>query len=306
MFSFLGRFQQQPMLLALLLPVLLVPLFFVHLPLAIRSPVFLALWDLGHIVFFGAIAFSVQRYYRLVLAWQWLLVAGLAFVVGGSIELIQGMTGRNASWGDMARNMTGIWLGLAWGASDARYVRWHRLVATALLLPLSFPFFQAATDRIVAARAFPQLAGFERPAELLYWHGSISRVAAPGDKNGYALKADFDTSKYSGVYFEHFPRDWSGYQTLAFEVYNPGDGMLPLVVRIHDALHAQSGRVYGDRFNRRLSAQPGWNYFRIELDDIASAPVKRQIQLDRIESFGIFVVRLPQPQSIYLDNLRLE
>lgn len=299
---------RKPVWVSLLLLVLVVPWFFVHLPHSWRSPLLLAVWDLCHILFFFCVVYAVQWRYKLVSARSWFLVAALAFAVGGSIEMIQGMTGRNASWGDVARNMTGVWLGLAWGVAQAQWLRWHRVLSAVALAVLFVPFINLAVDRVKSFNEFPVLANFERPVGVDYWRGDVSIATVPGrdNANGHALKVELNTARYSGFYFEHFPADWRGYKRLHFDLFNPGEKSLTMVLRVHDVWHQQSGQAYGDRYNVRFQAEPGWNSYQFALDDLLNAPTKRDMDLSRIQTLGIFTMNLPQPVTLYFDNFRLE
>lgn len=296
--------RRRPVWLGVGLLVCGVPWFFVHLPHSWRSPLLLALWDLGHILFFLLIALWVQKRYHLQSFRAWLLVILAALAVGGSIELIQGMIGRNASWGDVARNLTGVWLGLAWGVGRAR---WHRLLSAVALAVLCGPAAMLIADRLAAAREFPLLADFSRPASLNYWWGEVALAVSPDRPVGdTALQVQLDTRGYSGFYFEHFPADWRGYRWLTFDLYHPGDQPLPMVLRLHDAWHYRSGLAYGDRFNRRFLVEPGWNNYRFDLQQVMQAPKDRPMDMARMETLGIFTMNLPQPLLLHFDNLRLE
>lgn len=300
--------RRKPVWVLLLLMVLVVPWFFVHLPHSWRSPLLLAVWDLCHIVFFFCVVYAVQWRYKLTSFRSWFIVAAVAFALGGSIEIIQGMTGRNASWGDVARNMTGVWLGLAWGVTRAKGLRWHRALSAIALAVLFIPFTHLAVDRAKSLREFPVLANFERPVGVVYWGRDVSIAPAPQREaaNDHALKVELSTARYSGFYFEHFPADWRGYKSLHFELFNPTEKSLTMVLRLHDAWHHQSGQAYGDRFNIRFQVEPGWNAYQFSLDDVRNAPTKRDMDLSRIQTLGIFTMNLPQPTTLYFDNLRLE
>lgn len=284
---------------------LVVPWFFVHLPHSWRSPLLLAVWDLCHILFFFCVVAAVQWRYRLTGTRGWFMVAAVAFLIGGSIELIQGMTGRNASWGDVARNMTGVWLGLAWGVKQAARLQWHRVFSVVAMAVLFIPFITLAVDRVQSLREFPVLANFERPVGVAYWSGDVSIDSAP-QRSDNALKVELSTARYSGFSFEHFPADWRSYSHLHFELFNPGEQSLTMVLRLHDAWHHQSGLAYGDRYNVRFQAEPGWNQYRFSMDDIRQAPTKREMDINRMQTLGIFTMNLPQPITLYFDNFRLE
>ena len=81
---------------------------------------------------------------------------------------------------------------------------------------------------------------------------------------------------------------------------------LALTLRINDATHDRNEGLFSDRYNGRLEVTPGWNHFRIPLEDIASAPETRRMNLARMIRLLLFTSGVTEPRWIYLDNLRLE
>ncbi|MCL2340263.1 MAG: succinyl-CoA synthetase subunit beta, partial [Proteobacteria bacterium] len=75
--------------------------------------------------------------------------------------------------------------------------------------------------------------------------------------------------------------------------------------RIHDNQHRKHDMEYQDRFNQTFTLAPGWNDLSISLDKVKTAPRGRTMDMEHIEGFGLFVVRLPQPQALYLDHIYL-
>ena len=155
---------------------------------------------------------------------------------------------------------------------------------------------------------FPVLADFESPWETSRWGGDaeITRDRGFAQNGRYSLKIELNTTTYSGVSLNYFPSDWKGFKDLQFDLFNPSDKALNVTCRIHDALHAENELRYNDRFNRSYRLEPGWNAIRIPLADVAAAPRTRTMNLQAIRDFSIFAVRLSQPQTLYLDHVRLE
>ena len=81
------------------------PFFFLGGPDATSSELYGALWNCGHIVFFIALVFALNKQIDLS-RWQ-LSLATLAavFVGGGMIEVIQSYTGRDGNWDDLLRDL---------------------------------------------------------------------------------------------------------------------------------------------------------------------------------------------------------
>ncbi len=142
------------------------PFFFLGGPDATSSQLYGALWNCGHIVFFIALVFAINKKFDLSL-WQHALLTLLAvFVGGGLIEILQSYTGRDGNWDDLLRDLSGTCVGLFWLRPPSLSVWLGRVVALAFLIPsLSVVFFEALYQ-YQAIKKFPLLAGFESSIEL--------------------------------------------------------------------------------------------------------------------------------------------
>jgi hypothetical protein len=78
-----------------------------------------------------------------------------------------------------------------------------------------------------------------------------------------------------------------------------------LTCRVNDNEHNRRGYHYEDRFNRTYHINPGWRTITIPLEEIRTAPGQRPMQMEQIDNFAIFAIRLPRPRTIYIDNVRL-
>lgn len=292
--------------LLLFLVLITSPLFFIGGPDWLSPPLYRACWNLGHIAFFAVSLHLVCRLWPVrswLAALLWLL---LVFVGGMLIEWLQTKVGREASWLDVGNNLLGAGLGLFWSMTARPWV-W--LARAALTMLLAWPLISVARIALVqweSAQQFPLLAGFEQERELIRWDGLVERVEQAATQGNYALQMTFGTRRYSGVSLNWFLGDWRGYKALSFDVFNPHDDNLPLMIRIHDLAHDLGDMAYDDRFNRHLVIAPGANRIRIDLAEVQKAPESRQMALHQLRAIGFFTVQLPQPRQIYLDNLRLE
>ncbi len=274
-------------------------------------------WNLGHIIAFGIWTYLLLNFWERLIHknfWQQcVLMLFVTLVLGALIEIAQYGPRRTPDLGDMLRNVIGALLALA-VFSPARHqasrLRLRLLqvgVVIAAVLQL-IPVALALTDECQAARQFPVLSNFETPWETSRWGGDskFARDRQHTQNGRYSLKIELNTSTYSGVSLNYFPTDWSGFKHLRFDLFNPSDMVLIITCRIHDALHAENELRYSDRFNRSYRLEPGWNPIRIALADVAEAPRTRTMDLQAIQDFSIFAVRLPQPQTLHLDYVRLE
>jgi hypothetical protein len=176
-----------------------------------------------------------------------------------------------------------------------------------LILVNLLPLGRALVDELAAHRAFPVLAAFDSPFEIDRWTGDADyEITRPTfDPANPMLAIRFLTDKYSGVFLEHFPRDWRGFGDVALRVYNPEPTDLAVVCRINDRRHNLEGYQNSDRFRRRLNLAPGWSQIRLSLEEIATALETRRMEMDDVLQVGLFTVSLPAPRTLYLDELRL-
>ena len=273
-------------------------------------------WDLGHIALFFLLTELLLQLWRQQgrnhsagIVW-WTLTATL--LVGALVELLQSRFGRLPDAGDVARDLLGTLLALAFrrqpAAGEKLWPRRLGQIAALLMLGAALvPPARALLDEYRAAAAFPLLGSFETAAELDRWTGdaSTARVGEVYRDGKMSLEIALTTATYSGVHLKYFPRDWRGYDALQFSVFNPGRAPLALTCRVHDRAHIANGQHYSDRFNRRLTIRPGWNDLAIPLEDIRLAPDGRVMDLSRIGGVGLFGVRLFAPAVVYLDRMRL-
>ncbi|MFO7494554.1 MAG: hypothetical protein R6X05_02840 [Desulfobacterales bacterium] len=295
---------------------LLAVLLFVGGPGYLSPRSFTRVWNLGHIVLFFLLTdlFLQNRLHlnRTRSAGMFWGALAATLVLGTVVELFQSRIGRLPDAGDVARDLLGTLLALAFRRrSAAGKIGWpHRslqIAAGLMLVAACVPLTIALLDECRAASAFPQLGSFETTTELGRWEGSADR-APSGEvfRDGRrSLKISLTCAKYSGVALKYFPRDWRGYGALEFSVFNPGPAPLGLTCRVHDRTHSVTGQHYSDRFNRRVTIAPGWNDISIALEDIHRAPLTRPMDLSRIDGLGLFSVRLPAPATVYLDRVRL-
>ncbi|SFM37033.1 succinyl-CoA synthetase subunit beta [Marinobacter zhejiangensis] len=298
----------------------LLPLFFVGGPDWASSALHKSVWNLGHPLFFGLLTHWLSPRLPLRERTRWLAVTVAVLVAGGLVELAQEGLQRQRDWHDMLRNLIGAWLVLAWQTPPqpalhpiTPTLRWLARGLTLILLIVELSLVaQAALQHYRIQQHLPGLYDFSANDPHAYWSGAISRVdhlqqgPATDADSAPALKIALGTEQYSGVSLHNLPSDWRDYHALMLAFFNPSDSPLELVIRINDARHDRGDNAFRDRFNQRLSLQPGYNQVRIELDRIRTAPVNRDMDMDDIRRLGLFAVRLPAPREIYLLNIALE
>ncbi len=293
------------------------PLFFWGGPGYYSSRSFQAAWDLGHILFFLLVTFCLNDIRKEKEAGSeivyFLAVFLFVFCTGLLIETLQ-MLGSNRSPGldDMLRNQLGCLAAFAFSNRSALFAhqparRLFRGGVVALLIVAAWPLSRALIDEFLAARQFPVLADFETPFERFRWV-NIDQLQVENEEVRHgrrSVRVQLSTNKYSGVALFHFPGDWRGYRTLHWSVFNPQDNPLPINCRIHDVHHKQNAMEFSDRFNQQFLLDSGWNDLVVPLEKVRAAPKGREMDMARIEGFGLFVIQQPRAQAIYLDYVYL-
>ena len=290
---------------------LIVPFFFVGGPDGLSPTLLKDIWNFGHIIFFAVFMLLVQSFYPLVNWRSWLLVTLLAVGVGVSIEFVQRFVGRDSSWDDVIHNLFGVWLGLFWGQKPTRPVWLLRITSLLLAAPAFWLVIYSAMADIAMREQFPLVNSFESRFELAQVHVNpnqvkTQQVGSSRSHGNYGLHVVLGTHKYAGLGLVGPYGDWSGYQFLRMDFYNPDNEPLELVLKISDSSHNRGKNNFNDRFNHKFVLAQGWNQLEIDLDEVRRAPLGRVMQMDEISGMAVFVMQLSKPREFYWDNIRLQ
>ena len=277
-------------------------------------------WDIGHILYFVLFTVLLSRWTlvsRMRLIWQWITILSITFLLGVSIEFMQYGTTRTPNTGDVIRDMAGSLLVLVFGPLGKKLQPINRRrslqsFVIVLVLVLLWPFVRSLIDEAISRYQFPLLSGFETPFEIDRWEGgdrlsveSIASISKGSALNGKLLKLSLTTDKYSGVKLRYFDGNWISARKLKISLYNSDTDPLQITCRIHDLLHIDGYPEYEDRYNRRFLLMQGWNQIEIDLDEVKESPSSRNMDMSHIRGLGLFVVSLPVPRILYLDEVRL-
>ncbi len=272
-----------------------------------------ALSDLAHAPIFGFLTLIILRGLRSrwpgsplrssLVAWVMTVALGVA------IEILQGQTGRSASWHDVLADASGAGAFLTWASTPraaSRGVRIGLYSAAAVLvaLPSATPLL-LLMDAAMQARDGPRLASFESPLEISRWEfqdSRPSRSTSHATEGRWSLRVDMGRGDYPGATLDWPAPDWRPYDRLEFDTYLESSPGLDLVVKIEDWRH--DGR-YGDRYHRKVRLRPGPNHTRIPLSEVERAPDKRRLDLGRIRRLQFFTVGPSGPRTLYFDGIRL-
>jgi len=289
------------------------PFFFYGGPGAHGSRSFVALWDLGHVLFFFLASLWLFKYLQncfptrsifVVSRNVFLIVLFLGFAIEGLQMCFSG--DRSPDMVDILRNQLGCMIALNVYLVEKGYRRTlFRFVTFGFVCIALIPLILGAGDEWIARQQFPVISDFETSFEIDRWkaEGRLS-VEKEIARNGIqSLKVRLTTDKYSGVSLQYVRENWRGYNHLLVSIYNPDDESLEIICRIHDSAH---NNKYNDRFNRKFLLRKGWNDLVISIHEIENSLNGRLLNLDEVETIGFFVVEQERERVVYIDSVYLE
>lgn len=235
-----------------------------------------------------------------------------AFLFGVFIELIQPLFGRNRSLLDASYDLAGCTAaGLFYWHKETKHDRTKpTLLFIAWIQILSALIIPASNLWVVLQRnlAVPVLVSFDAPWERnirsINDSTAFSIVNPPlgWDHSSFVGKLTFGFATYPGISFPDIYSDWSGYSTLSFAVYSEQSRAEVLHLRIHDKQHNQK---YSDRYNQAIPITPGLNLIEVDLNKIKYSPKTRELDLSSIVTIGLFMTKLTEPATLYIDDIQL-
>lgn len=283
----------------------------------------------AHAPIFGCVALLalvvVRAHPRLEpisLRWQYLLALAAVLLLGVVTEILQIPAGRDASVEDALHDTIGAlaFLGV-FAVFDARVrtvPRSHMIrfaagiVAAGSLATAAAPVTRAAIKYQQRDQRFPVIVDFSQRYDryfILQRSAEFSPATVPNPwataAAEPALRVRLFDGEYPGMEFIELLPDWSGYSTLAVDLTNPTPLNLQLVLRVHDATHANQP---ADRFGKRVELPARTRQvIRIPLREIAAGPRTRTLDLRRVA--GVIVFRTqdsPPAGEMYLSKMWLE
>lgn len=273
----------------------------------------------SHVFVFGAISFVI--YHQLSVrqpspgnAMTYVLVFIITMSIGIIVEMLQGLTQRDANLDDITRNLFGILAGLCFlagfqqiGKCSGRAVIVSLAAGSFLLLMGVYPLFQLSWHYLERKNAFPVIIDFNRQWSSSFVRFNNAEIINTVDNRhveGAEMRlVQFNPGKYPGMSVIELEPDWSGYNSLRITMFSGHKKNIALVLRVHDKVHNQG---HEDRFNKRLVVEPGLNEFDMPLDKIRQGPVQRELDLANIAGVILFFNDLNDGVQIELGNLYLK
>lgn len=256
-------------------------------------------FEFMHVPVFGIVAISLFALLgtRLPLRTKVAIVAGILVVLGLFSEAAQIPTARDASLGDVFRDMAGGIAGLLGCVAFSREL--HRgqtfrislLAATLLvLLPVIVPLASVSLAYMERNRQLPVLFSSNQRHAVKFVRRNDAETTniVDGVLGRSCLLANARTDRGPGLAFQDLSPNWGAHSLLTISLENTNSAALEIIVRVHDTNHRNGSQPHDDRYNGTFSLTEGPNTLTIALADIASAPSGRALNLRSIDGIGIF------------------
>ena len=242
-----------------------------------------------------------------------LLISGLLFGGGVICEVAQKFVERHPSVDDIIANSVGLLAGTLYCLSLRIRHRWIRLtgmpVAMLILISTSINHFQELVECAWQRQEFPLLASFERSLELAAWtpHGATVKSDTTWASMGsQSMQIESSGDRQPGAVMVWPVPNWSDYSTLKFDLFNPEASAVTVGVTISDEDHAKHLWEPSDRFNWSVELMPMQiKSISIRLQDVASSPETRSLDLTRVSNLNIFMQNSPPGSKLYVDGILL-
>lgn len=306
--EFLNRWQVWAGMMALFL----IP-FFVRIPRSLNHhPIISPVGDQVHIILFGGINLLLYWFGPLKGRIWW--AALVSAIMGGAVEFLQLLVGRQALFKDFLLDLVGIALVVCFiywrghGRQAGKWVFWLLLLA----IPLQLYYLPWQIDATYRARdMFPVLADFETYGDRYLWTANqkgkmtFARIDDSPSGPGHVFRVTGGPeSDWPGGYMRRFPEDWSQFTTLKMEVRlveAPVD-TFKFGVRLDDYEGIKEVAYITSRF----FATRQWQTITMRITDRLLSSRERNLNLEEMDRMIIHFSRPQVPVAIEVDDIRLE
>lgn len=304
------------------IPLLLGVLLLLVLPLApIRAGELGGLvFNAGHFPLFATI--TVLVFHAIPPRWggnglRWITTALVGIGLTLLVELIQPLVSRSLSFADLLTGLLGIGAGLGgiaiWERFGSRARLGYALLCAGVCVVLLLPAWREWEAMMWRAGQLPLLADFEQDVELRLWEAqggradglsSIAFSTERASSGRRSLQVHAAEGDWAGTRYDAGRQDWSGYDELALDIYNPGEPFR-ISLRVDDDL--ETDKVW---FVRRTILPGGWSELRVPMDQIrvGTYPQKeprREVDLSRIWRLMLSTGKNQPGRVFFVDHVRL-
>ena len=149
------------------------------------------------------------------------------------------------------------------------------------------------------------LSDFESQSALTIWNGPVSLSKEFPAHGKSSLKLSSSDGRSLWLESEKLPKDWSAYNYLKFDIYNPSSQLYYGYIQICDEPGTDAQvEFHGQSYNwQKVFLNTGWNHFEFLLQNAMVEEGDRPLALDQIRKFRLSFGIIDHP--LYLDNIRL-
>ncbi len=150
------------------------------------------------------------------------------------------------------------------------------------------------------------LGDFENTTLPGIWKGTISVVAEFPSHGKSSLKLSSDNWQPLSLESDKIPNDWSSYDCLKFDIYNPSTSLYFGSMQIFDDLATdEQAEANGQSYfgNGKIFINKGWNHYEFLLKTARVEEGNRQLALDKIRKISFSFGSPGHP--LFIDNIRL-
>jgi hypothetical protein len=274
-------------------------LFFVPIHPTVHEGIWKAVGDALHYPLIASVTllvFLVSRAGGRSAAVRYRVTGLFAVVIVALIELIQPLFGRSASWNDALIGILGVISALggiyAWREGGFAFRAGHTILATLVMGTLLLPTWMEWRAAGWRTASFPLLGGFEEAIELRLWRDHSPKKKWPTtlkissehvSEGRHSLAVRIGDGAWPGVVYYAGGSDWSAYDHLRWDVYNPSKPFR-LAIRVDDRFDLR----YEKSFHTSMRVEPGWNRFEIPVSRIRDEPKLGALDLTRIRRLYVY------------------
>jgi hypothetical protein len=271
--------------------------------------------DFAHGPVFGLFTVAVVLLLReqIPVALRYFTAFSISILLGGSIEWVQPLLGRDGNLRDWLVGALGAGAGLAALALATTHQRWLPMIVLAISgTVICMPVFDAILGYAERHRQAPALLELSNRADWYFLSIQGFQVTASklphrwrraSDSGSLRVKVT-ESGAQSITHLEPLA-DWRDYRWLKMDLTNPGAAPLQLTIRVHDRMH---NNQQTDRFNRRFRLEPSTReVVAVALEDIESAPAGRILDISHVAEWIIFAdADIRAGQEFYVTRVWLE
>ena len=149
------------------------------------------------------------------------------------------------------------------------------------------------------------LDDFESSSSIAIWNGTLSLSKEFPAHGKHSLKLNSSDGRPLWMECEKLPKDWSPYETLKFDIYNPSSQLYYGYIQICDELGTdEEAEFHGQSYKwQKVFLNTGWNHFEFLLQNAMVEEGDRPLALEKIRKFRLSFGSLDH--SLYIDNIRL-